>query len=226
MIFPGLNLKYSYLKQYIQNIKKLLKRQKKYVKSEDDLFAIKQSLDKSDYYLKQIPKDKNNMFRVFADALTFSHSNFKEVKVKMYEFIEKNTNIFTKLLKFIGSKFEAAEEYLEALNRYEFDAKRKASSKEPEVALTILSIIYQRNLVLLYSDENFGLKKYKIDFGFSKVAFISILNSSTDFDTVYQKENLEVAQSIIYDTISSIPAGTDANGAPVKTENTTRFNYK
>ena len=184
-----------------------MKRQRKYVKSEEDFFSIKQSLDKSDYYLKQIPKDKNNIFRVFADALTFSQSSFKDIKVKMYEFIEKNTNIFTKLLKFIESKFEAAEEYLEALNRYEFDSKRKLNSKEPEVALTILSIIYQRNLVLLYSDDNFTLKKYKIDFGFSKVVFISILNSSIDFDTVYQKEHIKncgVAQSLIFDILSSM----------------------
>lgn len=195
MIFPGLNLKYQYLKQYIHNIKKLLKRQKQRVKDKDKL-SLRMALDKSDYYLKSIAKDKNNIFRVFADSLYFSQSNYKDVKNALFDFVQKNANIFKNLLKFIGSEFESAEEYLEEINR---------GCKEPEITLTMLAFIFGRNLVLLYTDENYTLKKYKLDFNFSKSAFVSTLDNSGCFDTFYQKDyikNCGLAQSIIYDVLN------------------------
>ena len=182
MIFPGLNLKYQYLKQYIHSIKKLIKRQRSKVKDGDKL-SLRMELDKSDYYLKLIANDKNNIFRVFSDALYFSQSYYKEVKNKFYSFIQNYANIFKNLLKFIGSNFETAEEYLEEINR---------GNKEPEITLTMLSFIYGRNLVLLYSDENFVLKKYKLEFGFTETVFVSILDNSGNFDSVYTKEHINL----------------------------------
>ena len=217
MIFPGLNLKYSNLKDYIQNIKKLIKRQKKYSKADGEM-ALRIGLDKSDYYIKLISKDKSNIFRAFSDALYFSQSNYNEVKFKMYSFIQKNANIFTKLLKFIGSKYEAAEEYLEELNR---------STKEPEVALTILSIIFERNLVLLYYDENYATKKYKLELGFSKSVFISIIDKSGYFDTVYSKDyikNCGLVQSILSDLIQSI-GDSEENSEDINTSKTEKNYY-
>ena len=196
MIFPGLNLKYQYLKQYIHSIKKLIKKQKQKVKDKDKL-PLRMELDKSDFYLKSIAKDKNNIFRVFSDALYFSQSYYKEVKNELYSFIQKNANIFKNLLKFIGSHFESAEEYLEEISR---------GNKEPEITLTMLAFIYGRNLVLLYSDENFVLKKYKLEFGFKQTAFISILDHTGWFDTVYQKEHVKnwgMAQSLLLELISN-----------------------
>lgn len=197
MSFPGLNLKYSNLKEYIQNIKKLIKRQKKYSKSNGEM-ALRIGLDKSDYYIKLMTKDKSNIFRAYSDALYFSQTSYNEVKFKMYSFIQKNANIFTKLLKFIGSKYDTAEEYLEELNK---------STKEPEVALIILSIIFERNLTVLYYDETFATKKYKLDLGFTKSVFISIIDKSGYFDTVYSKEYIKycgMVQSILFDLASSI----------------------
>jgi hypothetical protein len=212
MIFPGLNLKYQFLKQYIHNIKKLLKRQRQRAKDMDDL-SLRMALDKSDYYLKHIAKDKNNIFRVFSDSLNFSQSNYKQVKSELYEFIQKNTNTFKNLLKFIGSRFESAEEYLDDLSK---------GLKEPEIALTMLSYIYKRNLFLLYSDEGSVIKKYKLDLGFKESVFISILDNTGSFDTVYHKEyikNSGIMQSIIFDVLDQI-------GDKDKTQENCSSNYK
>lgn len=181
MIFPGLNLKYQYLKQYIHSIKKLIKRQRQKAKGKDRL-SLCMELDKSDYHLKLIAKDKNNIFRIFSDALFFSQSHYKEVKDELYSFIQKNANIFKNLLKFISSNFESAEEYFEETNR---------GNKEPEITLTMLAFIYGRNLVFLYSDENCILKKYKLEFGFTKTVFVSILDNNGWFDSVYTKEHIK-----------------------------------
>lgn len=194
MIFPGLNLKYQFLKQYIHTIKKLIKRQRQKVKPEDK-YSVSIQLDKSDYYLKLIAKDKNNIFRAFSDALFFSQSYYKEVKNKLYSFIQKYANIFKNLLTFIDSRFESAEEYLEEISR---------GNKEPEITLTMLSLIYNRNLVLLYSDEKFNIKKYRLEFGFKETAFISILDHSGNFNTFYTKEyikNCGIAQTLLIDII-------------------------
>ncbi len=181
MIFPGLNLKYQFLKQYIHTIKKLIKRQRQKVKAEDK-YSLSIQLDKSDYYIKLIAKDKNNIFRAFSDALFFSQSYYKDVKNKLFSFIQKYANIFKNLLTFIDSKFESSEEYLEEISR---------GNKEPEITLTMLSLIYERNLVLLYSDENFTLKKYKLEFGFKETVFLSILDNSSHFNTVCSKEYIK-----------------------------------
>ena len=152
-------------------------------------------LDKSDFYLKLMAKDKNNIFRVFSDALYFSQSYYKDVKNALYCFIQNYANIFKNLLQFIGSRFETAEEYLEAISK---------GNKEPEITLTMLSFIYRTNLVLLYSDENFVLKKYKLEFGFAKTVFVSILDNSGYFDTVYSKEHINncgMIQSLLIDII-------------------------
>lgn len=127
------NYRHQYLKQYISNVKKLMKRQRQKVQEKDDL-SLRMALDKSDYYLKLIPKDKNNIFRVFADSYGFSQSNYKQVKDEFFEYIQTNRNMFSKLLKVIGSRFESAEEYLEGLNK---------STKEPEVTLTMLSFVFE-----------------------------------------------------------------------------------
>jgi len=164
------------------------------VKDEDKL-SLRMGLDKSDFYLKLIAKDKNNIFRVFSDALYFSQGYYKDVKNGLYSFIQNYANTFKNLLQFIGSRFETAEEYLEEISK---------GNKEPEITLIMLAFIYNTNLVLLYSDENFVLKKYKLEFGFSKTVFISILDNSGYFDTVYSKDHINnsgMVQSLILDII-------------------------
>ena len=71
----------------------------------------------------------------------------------------------------------------------------------------MLAFIFQRNLVLLYSDEDFAIKKYKLDLGFEEAAFISILDNSGYFDTVYQKDHIKncgVVQSVLFDFLDSL----------------------
>lgn len=210
MIFPGLNRKYQYLKQYIHNIKKLLKRQRQNIKDKDKP-SLRMELDRSDYYIRLIAKDKNNIFRVFADSLYFSQSNYKEVKGELFGFIRKNSNTFKNLLNFVKSDFESSEEYLEEINR---------SSDEPEITLTILAFIFERNLEFLYSDENCHLRKYKLDFGFSKSVTISILDNSGGFDTVYAKEHIKhcgLVQSLLYDVVTATMAQLEGDSdSPIK----------
>lgn len=226
MIFPGLNLKYQYLKQYIHNIRKQLKRQRYGMRDKGNL-SLRMALDKSDYYLKLIPKDKNNIFRVFSDSLYFTQSNYKQIKTEFYDFIQRNTNIFKNLLKFIGSKFESAEEYLEELNRSVKEAEMKNfNCGTNEITLTMLAFIFQRNLVLLYSDEDYAIKKYKLDLGFKESVFISILDNSGYFDTVYQKDHIKncgLVQSVLFDLLDSFGKEDKENAETVSFKRNTLY---
>jgi hypothetical protein len=138
MIFD-LNLKYQHLKQYIHSIKKLIKRQRQRMKDKDKL-SLCIELDKSDYHLKLIAKDKSNIFRVFSEALYFSESHYKEIRDELYSFIQQNANTLVENLSLLKDISKVPIEEM--------------GNIEPEITLTLLAFIYGRNLVLLYSDEN------------------------------------------------------------------------
>ena len=59
---------------------------------------------------------------------------------------------------------------------------------------------------MLYSDENYVLKKYKLDLGYPKTVYISILDNNEQFDTFYQKDyikNCGLVQSILLDMVEA-----------------------
>lgn len=219
MSFASLDRQHSELKNYIHVVKKTIKRQKKFNKSEGE-WSHKIALDKDKYYVKLVPKDKHTIFRVFSDTLFFTPGNFREIQKNYYEFVHKNANTFTGFLRFIKSSCQSAEEYLDELN---------SGTREPEIILVLLSIIYERNLTILYSDEKNTLKNQHLDLGFSKNAHISILDVNAGFDTVYEKEHIKncgLVQSIILDIVTQIESQKDEKPPSSATISTRKHYYK
>ena len=155
-----------------------------------DKLSLCMELDKSDYHLKLIAKDKSNIFRVFSEALYFSESHYKEIRDELYSFIQQNANTLVENLSLLKDISKVPIEEM--------------GNIEPEITLTLLAFIYGRNLVLLYSDENWILKKYILDFNFAKTAFISILDNN-GFNSVYTREHIKnwgFAQSVLIEIIN------------------------
>lgn len=81
--------------------------------------------------------------------------------------------------------------------------------------------------MLLYSDENYVLKKYKVDLGYPKTVFISILDNNGWFDSVYQKDyikNCGLVQSILLELASTVTDTEDRSNSQLS-KNPVRTNY-
>ena len=185
--------KFAKLKEKITKLKAILDEQAQASNSDIDEFAIHQQLDDSELYVKMIPKDNNNVFRAFSDALTFSQAKLLYFKKHLIKYCTKYPNQLNKLLESVSDETIPADEYLLGL---------KKGSVDQEIEMLLLCEIHKCNMSLLYYGKDLKLQEEFFDLGFDRRRSIRVCHfNDNKFDTVYEGKFMQVAalcQSVIY----------------------------